>query len=132
MMKRLWRWFVLFNKSIGNTAGDVVDAAKEQAEAERRISELFDNTKKGKATFEDNARRGEENKITKDYPLIKLIELLNDILNSGTWYPSALEIDQYSGDKNDGEDLERRIRDLLFEVDSFMNADKEFMTETRQ
>jgi hypothetical protein len=59
-----------------------------------------------------------------------LIEILNDILHSGTWYPSALEIDQYSGDKRDGEDLERRISDLLFEVDSFMNADKKSMKTT--
>ena len=70
--------------------------------------------------------------ITKDYLLIKSIELLNDILYSGTWYPSALEIDQYSGDKSDGEDLERRIRDLLFDVDRFINADKKHMPQTRQ
>ena len=70
--------------------------------------------------------------IGKDYLLVKSIELLNDILYSGTWYPSALEIDQYSGDKSDGEDLERRIRDLLFDVDRFMNADKKHMPQTRQ
>ena len=68
--------------------------------------------------------------ITKDYLLIKLIEILNDILHSGTWYPSALEIDQYSGDKSDGEDLEHRIRDLLFKIDSFMNAGKKRMPKT--
>ena len=65
--------------------------------------------------------------ITKNYLLVKSIELLNDILNSGTWYPSALEIDQYSGDKSDGEELESRIRDLLSEVTRFMNADKKHM-----
>jgi len=63
MMKRLWRWFVLFNGRIGAAAWGAVEAAIEQAVQEQLVQELFDNTKNGKVTFEENARRGEENRM---------------------------------------------------------------------
>jgi len=70
MIKRFWRCFISFNKRIGDAARYVVDGvmttqriAKEQSEWERKVAELFSNTKKGKVTFEENARRGEENRM---------------------------------------------------------------------
>lgn len=43
-------------------------------------------------------------------------ELLDDLLNCGSWYSSALEIEKYSKDRNgqywDGEVLKARIQDV--------------------
>jgi|GEM_PF-2649786 len=63
MIKRFWRWFVLFNGRIPAATWGMVEAAIEQAVLEQVVEELFDKTKKGKITFEENARRGEENRM---------------------------------------------------------------------
>ena len=46
----------------------------------------------------------------------KSLTLLKKLRDCGQWYPSALGIDQYSGSKEDGEDLYNEIVSLLKEA----------------
>ena len=56
--------------------------------------------------------------------LIKAVRILEDLKRCGSFYCSAIELDNYIENGIDGEEFEERIDNLLKEIDEYTSTPK--------